>query len=157
MKWCKAWPEDCLQLVDGAADGQTVIGQTATDSAPKDGLVLPKALVQAAVNASVEASVESLLKNAFPDHEDPEPPAKRGPDRLATAADREAVRNEVPDAVTVRASPTSPTSVTPTSLLPVWVGIGIVFVVLVLIIQNLAGRLQTLEAYMHGRFGARPY
>lgn len=174
MKWCKAWPEDCVQsgTVSGGAapdayepdrtDRTDLVGPTGgphtgpaadTRSAAKlatsRGIVLPKHLVTAAV----EASVEGLLKEAFPGRDGPEGPAEDDPEAFDPFTSGSGVKQ--PRAHLRRSGASHGASAT--NMTPVWIAVGAAFAVLLLLIQSLWSRVQSLEAYVTGRLGRRPY
>ena len=136
MKFCKAWPDACQSQSSNAnASGTT------------DAVVEPKSTqdIHSVVQTLVDQTVEDLWKSSFEADTDepsaPEPPKKPSKRRQNVKhaptdnhASRQTDRNE---------------------MLALWAVVALMAIVGFVTLQGLVGRVDKLEAWLHGRLSAR--
>ena len=106
-----------------------------SDAWPEDSLLEPKAVPTVETELSAQ-TVETLLKSAFPETELEDP-----------VAPSVTVPRDVPSAKVVQSD---------TKLTPVWIAFAILALFSFYTITTLMNRIETLEAWLHGRMMSRP-
>lgn len=143
MKYCRVWgcpAEPVTPTSDSTSDPTN--GQT-------DAVVLPKALVDAAVNAAVDAAFENVVRSTKQASHEAEPATRPATRPHKVKKHRTAKLSERPEVVE------TPVFADGKDLTqPLWVALGLAFLLLLVFVWSVNQRVAALEAWLHGRLTA---
>jgi hypothetical protein len=137
MKLCKAWPDTpgCSKNFEANLDHTNSV----TNLTEEKSIVLPKSVVERAVNRVVTNSMSDILKDAF------------GPDENVAEDDIEDPK--LPDAEIHKTVIKKDQKNDFTIVWAILVAFGIIVFVS---IQNMWARIDSMEAWLHGRLASGP-
>lgn len=175
MKLCKAWPEACLTnsngpnglaLVDSTI-GPPVGPGTMKPKSIDEKTLSKKTLSKASIDRAVDQAVNDVLKKAFGTdlNEDPVetvgprgpsdgPSSVVGPEAALTKASTMAKSTVSENNATETIRPVNDSNIN--NLNTVWIAFGIFVIISVLAFQSLLNRIESMEAWLHGRLSSRP-
>jgi hypothetical protein len=154
MKLCKAWPEACLTN-SNSAKNESIVEPKSLDTITieaKSDVKSDVKLSKDSINLYVDQVVSDVLKKAFgpEDLEDPKDPHFAKPGALTV--------EDGPKDVQMDNKPKNerPSLNEYNNMTTLWIAFGIFVLISILAYQSLISKLESMEAWLHGRLLSRP-